>query len=676
MICNGAVLLAAFASQKGVLRARRRGLAWLVVLAGVLSSTAAVQADSTTSDGLSCRQSLGASRHGGAGLFDLPQANPGCPWQLRTALWLQGFVQYGHVLSDDRNQQLGGAVQIAATLGSHVETWVQIGTRSSRNQRPTTQDASDARPTLTLGRSALGIKLHSPVARFVHLALQPSLRVHSGPYDFGPNVASVDGGIDALVGFELDRLPRLRALPLRVSLRVGYLHDRSGEVVSALDCMAQGATACLATRLVYNSAYDINQPRVELGLGADLRFALAKDTWLEPFAVYALSLVTGPGDAVLRAQLMSQVASSVVAASEERVGQTLSLGVRALLPWLVTLDLGMQIALSSWGYIMGAKLPQIAGFGALSFAFDLVDTRAAPATASGNPRVPPSSTDPRVATGLVRGVVRDRATRAPLPGAIVRFVGVAQNALLANARGEFESGPLPAGTLELEASRSDHQTTRTTLLLRPAAEVFTEIELDASTRALPARLALSIRDESDQPIATATAALSRPGQRVPLDAGSGTAAVSAKVSAGVWRLRIDALGFLSREQVLAFSPGEDRALTLHLLSRSRTPRVALSPDEILLSDPLQFVADARGSLLSPASQRELAEVIDLLIHHPEILQLRIEAASGPGTDARLIAIREYLIQGGIAPERVLASELPADENDRPRPFRVQLRVGR
>ena len=628
------------------------------------------------SEPLSCRQTLGVSRSGGAGLFDLPQANPGCPWQLRTALWLQGFVQYGHVLSDDRNQQLGGAVQVAATLGSYVETWVQIGTRSSRNQRPTTQEASDSRPTLTLGRSALGIKLHSPVARFVHLAVQPSLRVHSGPYDFGPNLVSVDGGIDALAGLELDRLPALRVLPLRLSLRVGYLHDRSGEVVSALDCMAQGAMSCLATRLVYNSAYDINQPRVELGLGADLRFALAKETWLMPFASYTLSVVTGPGDAVLRAQLMSQVSSAVVAASEERVGQLLSFGARAILPWLVTLDLGMQVALSSWGYIMGAKLPQVAGFGALSFTFDISGTRSAPSPVSPAPSPQAAPVDARIATGQVRGVVRDRATHAPLPGAIVRFVGVAQNALLTDARGEFESGPLPAGTLELEASRSDHQTTRTTLLLRPATEVFAEIELEASTRALPARITLAIRDEADQPIAAASATLSRAGSRVPLDTPLSNAPFAAKVSPGVWRLRVDALGYLSREQVLALSPAEDRALTLRLQARSRTPRVSLAADEILLAEPLQFVDGGRGSLLSAASQRVLAEVIDLMIHHPEIPQLRIEAPTAEGTDARLIAIREYLIQGGIAPERVLASELPADDSGRARGFRVQLRIGR
>lgn len=620
------------------------------------------------------------ARGGGAGFFDLPQADPGCPWHLRTSLGLGGFVQYGYLLSDDRHQQLGGAMQIAATLGSHVETWLQVGTRSSRNQRPSTTEPPDSRPTLTLGRSALAVKLHSPFGRFLHLALQPQLRVHSGPYDFGPNLASIDGGVDALLGLDLAKLPALRALPLRLSLRLGYLHDRSSEIVSALDCMAQGASACLATRLVYSASYDVGQPRIELGLGMDLRLAIASQVFLMPALTYSLSLVTGGGDAVLRAQLMSQVPAAVVAASEDRVAQQLSFGARLLLPWLVSIDLGMQIALSSWGYIMGTKLPQVAGFGALSFAFDLAAARREGTASEPSNRV---SAAPAVAAvraqGSVRGVVRDRASRVPLAGAIVRFVGVAQNALLTNARGEFESGPLPAGSLEVEASRSDHLTTRTTLVVRAGEEILTDLDLETAARALPARVILSVRDEAEQPIKTAIVSLTRAGHSLTMEP---TAVETqppqwfAKVSAGAWRLRIDALGYLSRELLIVLNPGEERQLNLRLLLRARPPRVALAADEILLAEPLLFVADSKPLLLTPGSARQLDEVIDLLIHHPELQQLRIEAPSSDRVEAQLIAIREYLVQGGIAPERVRASELPPDGTSRPASPRVQLRLPR
>lgn len=675
------VALASALASRACHRSWRRWLGLLGLGLAVLLSPRSLRAQALPMDGLGCRHSVGVSRVGGAGIFDLPVANPGCPWHLRTALWLGGFVQYGYLLSDDRHQQLGGAMQIDATLGSHVETWLQVGTRSSRNQRPSTTEPPDSRPTLTLGRSALGVKLHSPFGRYVHLAVQPQLRVHSGPYDFGPNLASLDGGIDVLLGVDLARVSALRALPLRLSLRLGYLHDRSSETVSALDCMAQGASACLATRLVYGASYDIGQPRVEVGLGMDLRLSIASRVWLMPAVTYALSLVTGEGDAVLRAQLMSQVPAAVVAASEDRVAQQLSLGARLLLPWLVSIDLGMQVALSSWGYIMGTKLPQVAGFGALSFAFDLTSTRRE--AASPDPTERPSTganMPPTLRTqGSVRGVVRDRASRVPLPGAIVRFVGVTQNALLTDARGEFESGPLPAGSLEVEASRSDHLTTRTTLIVRAGEEIVADLDLETAARALPARVLLSVRDEGEGPIRAAIVSLTRAGHSVAMEAAAPSAQPPqwfAKVAAGAWRLRVDAAGYLSRELLLVLNPDEERQLNVRLLARPRPPRVALAADEILLAEPLQFVADSKPPQITPGSQRQLDEVIDLLIHHPELHQLRIEAASSDGMDAQLIAIREYLIQGGIAPERVRAGEQPAGGAPRQPGSRILLRLPR
>jgi hypothetical protein len=261
----------------------------------------------------------------------------------------------------------------------------------------------------------------------------------------------------------------------------------------------------------------------------------------------------------------------------------------------------------------------------------------------------------------------------------VRFVGVAQNALLTNARGEFESGPLPAGSLEVEASRSDHLTTRTTLVVRAGEEMVAELDLETAARALPARLLLSVLDESEQPIKTAALSLTRPGHSLAMEPPAATAQPAqwlAKVSAGAWRLRINAAGYLSRELLLVLNPGEERLLNLRLLSRTRPPRVALAADEILLTEPLQFVVASRPLALTPASQRQLDEVIDLLIHHPELHQLRIEAPSGDNVDAQLIAIREYLVQGGIAPERVRASELVGDPSPRPPSPRIQLKLPR
>jgi hypothetical protein len=143
-----------------------------------------------------------------------------------------------------------------------------------------------------------------------------------------------------------------------------------------------------------------------------------------------------------------------------------------------------------------------------------------------------------------------------------------------------------------------------------------------------------------------------------------------RASAGPWTLRVDASGYLSREQTVVLPSGGDQRLSLTLSRRPALPRVQLGTGEILLSGPLEFLPATAA--LAPDSARILDEVIDLLVHHPELRQLRIEhqgylgegaPASPPQQAAALweqqaIAVRDYLVQHGVTPERVVALVVP------------------
>lgn len=639
-----------------------------------------------------CRWLIGLTQSGSAGLFDLPLADPGCPWQLRLGVFAHGFTQSNFLFIGDRNDQLNGTVALSATLGAYVETWFTVDTRTNRNQHSTNESGATIQPTLALGRTALGVKLHGALGRFGHLALLPTVRVHSGPFDFGPNFSSVDAGIDLLSSLDLGGA--WPWLPLRLSARIGYLHDRSASVLSLLECMAQGGTECLATRLIYTTAYDIGQPRVILGFGADAHFRIGEKVLLGPTASYTLQVVASEGDAVLLAQLGMQAPAVSLGDVNARVAQTLSLGAKLVLPFSLSIDLGMQVALSSFGYAMGPRPAQIAGYGALSFALDL-GGGAAGGVRTGDGASPLPSAAASFGTqmgsarllshaaGQVRGVVRDAQTQAPLADAFVRFIGVPQNALLTDEHGSYASGPLPVGPLTVEASRGDHQTARTAVVVRAGETTAANLELLTMARTAPAILWVELRDETNAtPAAIAT--LSRPllGQ----GAGRAQAEIQsiemspqphghyARLSGGSWRLRIDAAGYLSREQIVVLSAGTERRLSLRLVRRPALPRVRLIPDEIALAEPLSFVGDALHPQLTPASLRLLDEVSDLLIHHLELRQIRIETV-GAGTAAQLIAVRDYLVQAGTAPERVIAGEaLTLPPHDRA--ARIVLRIVR
>ncbi len=636
-----------------------------------------------------CAWLIGMSRTGGTGLFDLPLADPGCAWQLRMGTLGHGFVQHNFLLVDDRNSQINGAVQLGATLSSYVEAWLQIGSRANRNQRPQSEDSVSTQPTLSLGRTALGLKFHSAWGQLGHVAVQPILRVHSGPFDFGPNFASIDAGIDILGSIDL--APIWPRLPLRLSARVGYLHDRSASLIAALECMSAGATECLAARLVYTTAYDLGQPRLEIGLGVDTRFRVGSGVTIGPQLSYTLSTVTSDGDSVLRAQLAMQLPAISDRDVSARVAQLLTLGARMVLPWSVVLDVGVQVAFSSWGYAMGPKLPQVAGYGALSFALDLFSrpSSAGPGGAWRDADVAflgsltEESMASKESTGLLRGAVRDAQSQTPLADAVVRFIGLPQNALLTDKSGAYLSGALPTGPLTVEASRGDHQTARVAVVIRPGETAVANLDLETTVRAGRALLWVEVFEET-RPILAAQAALSRYGQSWGLGtavseggaASGGTTSqviemtpqqggLHARVPGGSWRLRVDAVGYLSREQLMVLPPGEERRLRLRLLRRPPSPRARLGIDEIVLAEPLGFIGDPLRPQLNLASLRLLDEVSDLLIHHPELRQIRIQAA-GPIDQRQLIAVRDYLVASGTAPERVLAVESSAEpRRDRP-----------
>ena len=173
---------------------RRRALPLALFLAVALWLGGSSRAVAAGEGPGSC--SLGLSRTGGSGLFDLALAEAGCPWRLRVGVALAGFSQGGYLLSDDSFIQLAGAVQVAASIGSHLETSLQIGGRASRVVRPLMDTKPATTSLLALGAIALTVKLHTQWGRLVHAAVQPILRVHSGPDDLGPNFRSADLGVD------------------------------------------------------------------------------------------------------------------------------------------------------------------------------------------------------------------------------------------------------------------------------------------------------------------------------------------------------------------------------------------------------------------------------------------------------------------------------------------------
>lgn len=611
------------------------GLVLLLTLLGV--DRGAAWADGKPSDERRCFRGL--SLDGTSGLLDQPSANPGCAYRMRTASYLAGFVDNGYLLVGDRFRSLSGAASVAATLGSYVELALQLGTQISRVETP---------PLMSISQLKLQMKLHTGIGKLFHLAFLPSLRLPGVGQDFSPAAANIDGSLDAIGEVSLARV--LPQLPLVLLGQLGYVHDRSLRALDAQDCMGGTVADCLKARLQSTAAYSVGLPRVRFSLAAQVALTLARTVWVMPQLGYRLSVVVGQPDPVLLALLGMQVPSAPL---QGRVQQELSLGARLGFGLPLSLDFGVRIGLQSAGYAMGAKIPTVVGVGALNWEIDLLGgSGRIPAEEEAKKQPVPS----KEAACFVAGSVRDEQSGQPLADAVVRFVGQRHNAILTDGKGSFSSGELSCGAIVIESSRGDHQTMRLPVVVSLGERAAVELRLPRQARAQSGRLWLTVQSDDGSKV-SARATLLRGGQVVSLLSEEG--GLFARAAAGVWLLRVEAAGYLSREQTVVLSDGGEQRLQLLLLRRSASPKVQLGSREIALAGALTFATGSTG--LSGDSERILDEVVDLLIHHPEVTLLRVEHQADLSLsdvvllEQQAIAVRDYLVQHGISPERVVAS---------------------
>lgn len=627
------------------------GLVLLVTLLGVGRSAA--WAEGKPTDERSCYRGL--SLDGSSGLLDQPSANPGCAYRMRTASYLAGFIENGYLLVGDRFRSLSGAVSVAATLGSYVELALQLGTQLSRMESP---------PLWSMSQFKLQMKLHTPIGKLAHLAVLPSLRIPGVGQDFAPAPVNLDGSLDVIGEVSLARV--LPQVPLVLLGQLGYVHDRSLRALDAQDCMGGTVADCLKARLQSTAAYSVGLPRLRFSVGTQVAFALTRWLWVMPQVGYRLSVVVGRPDPVLLALLGMQAPTAPL---EGRVQQELSLGARLGFGIPLSLDFGLRIGLQSTGYAMGAKIPTVVGIGALNFEIDLLGGTGRSTTDEEAKQPPQPSKD---SACFVAGTVRDEQSGQPLADAVVRFVGQRHNAILTDGKGGFSSGELSCGAIVIESSRGDHQTTRLPVVVSVGERAAVELRLPKQSRAQSGRLWLSVQTDDGSKV-SARATLQRGGQLVSLLSEEG--GLFARAAAGVWLLRVEAAGYLSREQAVVLSDGGEQRLQLLLHRRSASPRVQLGSREITLSSALTFATGSTG--LSSDSERTLDEVVDLLIHHPEITLLRIEHQADLSQsdvtvlEQQAIVVRDYLVQHGISPERVVASVV---EGPRRTPAKIVLRL--
>ena len=603
---------------------------------------------------------------GSVGLLRMGSAEVGGVSQFRLSLHGEYFtgnnflVQSDNPPASDRDTRLQGALTFGITPIEHLEIFGAVLGSANRNRRLCSTNASGAEvctselsrtdPELikSFGDLLLGAKLAYPLAPGFSGGAELGIRMMSSITGISFSPDSTSAWLNAIGTYDLK--PVTGNVPVRLHLNFGYYKDNSGNLV---DYSVNNTSPF--SRYVSRFAYGMSGSRLRMALGADAPFdEVAEGFSLRPVLEYHFEYLTSDRDEVIYKEEHGNCGLPGQGACKDNKDlHWVTLGLQAQVLHGLTLTAGLDIALRSPGYPYApALVPWNFLFG-IGYPVDLV-----PRIVRNVPVEKIVTKEVAMREGLVAGRVIS-AAGAPVEGAVVGVSGREHSRVLTDADGTFQSVPLVPGPIELVVVANGFETA--TVKTEVIAGQTANIVLRLTPKAPAARAVGRISDEAGKGI---VASIKMAGPQIAEGKSDESGNFAVPVVPGLYALRVDAEQYLSKELQLTVADGRENATSITLRSRPAVAGVNFKDGKFKLRQPVSFktVAKKPSAELSPGMPHLLDEVVDLLVNHSEIHQLRIEAhwdGSMPAdkaqvlTDEQAKSIAKYLSTQGIAADRLI-----------------------
>lgn len=612
---------------------------------------------------------------GSVGLLHMASGDVGIPGQFRLSLHgeyftgsnflVQSDAEGARPAASDRNTRLQGALTFGITPIEHFEIFGAVLGSANRNKRlcydsPTTgnevceseQARTDPELIKSFGDLVFGVKAAYPVAPGFVAGGEFGLRLMSSISGISFSGDSTSFWLNAIGTYDLK--PITETVPVRFHVNLGYYVDNSSSLVDYTNTSA-------FSRYVSRFAYGMSSSRFRTALGVDAPFnEVAEGFSLRPMLEYHFEYITGSKDEVIYKQEHSTCGQPGASACKDNKDvHWVTLGLQGQILHGLTATVGVDIALRSPGYPYApALVPWNLLFG-IGYPLDLV------------PRVTRNVPVERIVTreavmreGLVAGRVIS-AAGVPIEGAVVGVTGREHSRVLTDADGTFQSVPLAPGPIELVVSANGYEST--TVRTEVVAGQTANIVLRLVPKAPPARAFGRVSDGAGKGI---VASIKLAGPQIAEGRSDESGNFSVPVQPGLYAARVDADGYLSKELQINVADGREAAATVTLHTRPAVAGVIFKDGKLKLRQPIAFKVGAKGATsdLTPAMPLLLDELVDILVNHPEIRQVRIEAhwdssMASPKvddlTDAQAKAVAKYLVDQGVAADRVAATGMGA-----------------
>jgi outer membrane protein OmpA-like peptidoglycan-associated protein len=597
---------------------------------------------------------------GSVGLLRMGAAEVGRLWQLRLSLHGEYFKSTRMLVDDagmtnggDTNTRLQGALTFGFTPLEFMEIFGAVlgsgnrNTRCLKNQTPCTREGGWSDPEIikAFGDLILGTKLAYALPSGFSIGGELGFRLMSSVSGLSFSGNSTSVWLTALASWNFQAL--VPQLPLRAHLNLGMYFDNS------YNLPLYDPTTSYYSRYVSSFAYGLGKDRFRLAFGLDAPVAdLIGGLSLRPMFEYHFDYITADGDPAFASYGPKCVPSAAQACRNNRGQMWLTMGLQAQILARLTLMVGVDVELEAVGYPYGPPLaPWNFLFGA-SYPLDVLPkivTRTVPV-------------EKVVAAPASEGLVAGRVVSSvgtPVEGAVVGVTGRDHSRVVAEADGSFQSAPLPPGLAELfvAAPNFENATGRADVV----AGQMVNVVITMTPRAPSAKITGRVVDETGKPV-VATVKLAGPQIAEAKSDEGGTLSVG--LQPGQYVLRVEADQYLSREMSISVAEGAENPLNIVMRARPGVAGVIFKDGKIALRQPIAFKANRNQATaeLAPGATRVIDELIDLLINHPEIRQIRVETHTDGSlpppkaqeiTDQQAQRIAAYISQQGVPRDQIV-----------------------
>ncbi len=483
---------------------------------------------------------------------------------------------------------------------------------------------------LSQGDLGLGLKGSFPVAQGLWVAGQLDFDF---PTDFGSAGLRFAGTSVRPRGiFSFDGSQMATGFDLQGHLNLGFQIDNSSNLVP------DGVEVTRVERFAYElSAYNFFE--IGLGFAYDLPY-------VSPFLAWNLSVPVGGDEGVCGNESLDCVADAGFGSFPNLI----SLGAKAEPIENLGLHAGIDFGLTSQdAYGLPVTPPWTLVFGA-SWTID-PRPKIEYVEKEGGEAAPPQR--------ILVGEVVDADTKLPVGGAVIRYPS-GETAQVANETGEFVSYPFTPGMIaKLVVEHPEY------LPLEVDAKLETEPgeqPLTIELKPVPANAVIGgvVVNEAGEPVPRPQVRMTGEGEDYDVLANSdGT--FEENVKAGRYTVAVSAPGYLTSGKDIRVEVDGKQLVEVVMKAAPAESLVQLRDTKIEIQQKV-FFETGKATIL-PRSYDLLDQVASVMIANPQIAKIAVEGHTDDvGADegnlqlsqARAEAVRDYLVQAGISPERLSA----------------------